>query len=204
MLPLTVKDFLEKVARETARMSWPGQMSPILREGTNRAVEDYFGTHFLPYLVELWNGERMLSTYDEFDIWHRKCASDLGDLLQRTGRIKPTSRTGKPTNYRGVAVACKLLDTFMFQLMKYEKFRPLWGNLHLILDDTACFRLYGLSYSSLRDIKSILQSIPYTLTYDSYLNIQTHLLSLVDELNQRPNIPYKITSRIELNPVLWA
>ena len=56
MLPATLNEYLEKVAHETAKMSWPGRMSSILHASTKRAVEEhFFATAFVSELQGLWN-----------------------------------------------------------------------------------------------------------------------------------------------------
>lgn len=204
ILPITLDEYLEGIARESAKMSWPGQMSPILKAQTKRAVEDYFARDFLK---QLWNEAETMHARG-FDKWHEERASELSKLLADKNCIKHVNRRGEPTYYDSIAVACKLLNTFMHQLMKYQNFRPLWCDLHLVLDDIVLGRLSRLrQYKSLAPIRDALNKNPYTIPYPIYSDIQKHLLSFIAELNrelEQRNAAYKITSRIELNAMLWA
>jgi hypothetical protein len=204
MLPVTLNDYLERVARETAKMSWPGQMSPILHASTKGAVEGYFATSFLSEIQNLWDKPAAISDQAAFDDWHRRQVYRLGDFLQQGNHIKH-ERDGMPTDYISMAIACKLLNTFMHQLMKYQGFRALWKYLHLVLDDVAFSRLSSLRYKSLSSVREILKNDnPYKIPYEKYALVQQQLLELVLEFNQQPNAQYRITSRIELNAALWA
>lgn len=196
MLPVTLDGYLERVARETAKMSWPGQMHPILHANTKKSVEDYFSTIFVSHLKRVWTDEYTTSRL-AYDDWYKQRAYELGKFLERGKHVK--------RNYRDTAVACKLLNTFMHQLMKYEKCRILWRDLHLVLDGRLFRKLLGLSgeYDSLRPVASILKDNPYKITYGSYSRLQSQLWAFIEQLNQRANAEYKLRSRIELN-VLWA
>jgi hypothetical protein len=55
MLSVKRKDLLEQVAIESAGMSWPGQMPPILKAHTKLAVEKYSSDQFMPHLCEFWS-----------------------------------------------------------------------------------------------------------------------------------------------------
>ena len=198
-------DLLSQIARETAKMSWPGRMHSILQASTKGAVVDYFAKNFLPRLSAIWTNPTQMSKMG-YAVWHHQCVSDLGTFLQQGDHIKIVNKEQISTNYKPEAVACKLHNTFMYQLMKYQACRYLWNDIHLILDNVAFRRLHGLSghYSSLKPIASLLQRNPYKIDYKDYLNIQTQLWQFVDQLNQRSGGQYQISSRIELNSVLWA
>ncbi len=195
IFPTTQKEYLKAVARETARMSYPGSMSrgkkQVLKEGAKKKIEEFFAT----FLGDLWDS--VDSVTNQFDVWHEKQARKLGQYLRDNGRL------GKPENNSDV-VGAKLINTFMYQLMKYERFRPLWNSLHLPLDGKTLRILQTLNCPSLISVKEIIKRPPYSLSYDEYCQIQRALREVVVELNKRPEVEYNLlTSRIELN-LLWA
>jgi hypothetical protein len=198
--PLTRDEYLYAVAKETARMSWPGQMAPILKKCAKKTTETYFTSAFLIHRKKIW-GDQRISNYDK---WHEGCVNELAESLK--GKIKSQSRRGAPTDYRAEAVAAKLLNTFMHQLMKYERSRFLWMDLHLPLDQRTFAALRKLAADSIAlrysGMREILAKNPYAVAPKEYKFIQSQLRKLVGELS-RANKEIKLTSRIELN-VLWA
>ena len=176
MLLLKQKEFLKQVARESAKMSWPGQMQGILHEGTKQAVEEYFSDKFIKHLCEIWSTHSGM-TVEGYDIWHRQRVKNFGNFLRRDNHVKFSRPDSSPTKYNPEAVACKLLNTFMHQLMKYEKCRYLWKDLHLVFDGGVFRKLHSLANccSSLGSIDDILRSNPYKITYDEYMGVQNQL-----------------------------
>ena len=192
-LPLTHDEFIAVIARETARMSYPGSMSrglkPIVKAGTKAALERYYAEQFP--MSEVWScTERLVSSYDA---WHQ----------ERTVEMARVIRSRVPRYNAPQAVATKFLNTFMHQLMKYQSCRPLLQALHLPLDARVFGALKSVSAASLSNIRAELTSSPYVLSYQKYLRIQHALLDLVNELNSRAGAQFRIASRIELN-WLWV
>ena len=197
--PLTLDEYLYAVAKETARLSWPGRMHPILVEGAKRDAEKYFTSDsFRPKLTNIWT--RAIPNYDS---WHRMCVSELAKEIQ--GKVTSHNRQGTP--YCPETVAAKLMDAFMYQLMKYQESRYLWECLHLLLDGKIFAALRTLTADScvLRNgqLGEILRKNPYTITLEEYQHVQEQLRKLIRELNCRPNMEFKLTSPIQLN-LLWA
>lgn len=205
VLPLQLNDLLSRIARESARMSWPGQMHPTLHAKTKDAVQNYFAKSFLPHLETVWVNPAGL-IQSGYDAWHEQRARDLGYLLKEGNHVKVLDRARVSTNYNAVAVACKLLNTFMHQLMKYQACRHLYQNLHLVLDKRVFDRLCALRthYRSLQSIIKHIRLNPYKIGYTEYMDVQKQLWPFIDELNRRQGVGYQISSRIELNSVLWA
>ncbi len=125
-----------------------------------------------------------------------------------------TKLTGSINGHVGVgycadAVAAKLLNTFMHQLMKYEWSRFLWKDLHLPLDQGtfgALRRLARATHSKAlqeEQMSEILRQNPYTIDPEGYELVQKQLWGLIGELNLGREKELKLTSRIELN-LLWA
>lgn len=205
MLLLKQKEFLKQVAKESAKMSWPGQMQGILNEGTKHAVEEYFSGQFIPHLRKIRSTPYGM-TMEKYDLWHRQRVKNFGNFLRQGNHVKISRQDNSPAKYKPDAVACILLNTFMHQLMIYEEYRRLWRNLHLVFDRGVFKKLHSLSrcYSTLISIDSILEGNPYKITYKEYVIVQNQLWKFIGELNKQPGADYKICSRIELNPILWT
>lgn len=181
--PISEHDRLEMIARETARMSFPGGMRHHIPEGAKRAIEEYF-VHEFP-LPKVWKDPRKIAK--DYDGWHKKQTAGMVEALEEW-RIKE-------------AVAAKLLNTFMHQLMKYEECRPLWKELHLPLDGQVFKALkkkqgHFKSLVKLMEKDGILHKNPYSIDYSEYNEVQEALKGVVKEL--------KLSSRIDLNWYLWA
>lgn len=191
--PKSLREYLQAVARETARMSYPPRMSGVVvQAGAKLAVEQHFVNKFPLRLI--WKDAPRVA--NRFDRWHKKRAQELGSTLNAGEWLKNKSN-------RVEAVAVKFLNTFLHQLMKYKPCRPLWKALHLTLDRKVFDQLRSLNSPALEPIEVILKKPPYSISYAQYIQIQRALSRLVAELNKRPDVEYKLTSRIELN-VLWA
>jgi hypothetical protein len=193
-LPTTDAERLERIARETARMSYPGSMSrgtkPVVKEGTKQTVEVYFAGKFPLRELRLPNAV----TLESFDRWHEARTDEIAQSISGLvcGPNKPH------------AVAAKFLNTFLHQLMKYEEFRRFLPALHLPLDAKVFRVLRSLDSPSTAGVQDFLGGSPYRLTYSDHSNIQRALLGLVDELNLRPGAEFQVRSRIELNWLLWV
>lgn len=195
--PLTLDEYLYAVARETARLSWPGRMWPILMKGAKDDTEQYFTSDtFLTKLHEIWRGR--VSAYDS---WHEERVPELAASIAK----RVTTSNAKGIRYRPETVAAKLLDTFMYQLVKYPECRFLWKDLHLVLDSRVFAALHTFAGDSvaLRTIDSILTQSPYTISAEQYKCVQTRLREFVEELKSRPGHGFDLDSRIQLN-ILWA
>ena len=193
MYPLILDQLKPAIARETAKMSWPLGMSRgpngILGEGAKQATEEFFIGGFMDTLPECRAAN--------YDALHRAQTIVLGNRL-RLHQANPNN------NCR--AVARKLINTFMHQLMKYDRYRPLWCDLHLPLDNGifgALGRIAGESAAVQAIIECMRGRSVYKIRYEDYMFIQNRLWDFIDELNRRPGMEFRLTSRIELN-LLWA
>jgi hypothetical protein len=191
-VPNTLTELFEHVARETARMSYPGSMSrgntPVVHKGTKATLEEYFATKFP--LREVWLSASQVA--DRYEEWHQT----------RTAEIAKAIETHVSKRNNPMAVAAKFLNTFMHQLMKYEPCRALWPALHLPLDARVFAALAQLQSPSLSGVQPLFSQSPYSLPYVAHLDIQRALGDFLQELNARPRAEFKIGSRIELN-WLW-
>ena len=190
------EQFLEAVAKETAKMSYPGRMGGVVKAGTKKAVETYFVETFP--LSDVWEDARRVAR--NFDRWHEKRVRELVHRITRKHFIKKRSD-------RGEAFAAKFLNTYMHQLMKYEPCRPLWNHLHLPLDKRILEALWKLhrrmGSRALGRVNQIIRKPPYSIEYADYIDVQRALSDFIKELNARPRAEIKLRSRIELN-LLWA
>jgi hypothetical protein len=199
IVPITNAERLKCIALETAKMSYPGSMSrakekPVVAKGTKKELQTYFASTFP--LQEAWTPTKtLISGYDK---WHKSRVDEIVGALH--GQI----RSGNNPE----AVAAKFLNTFMYQLMKYEACRALLPALHLPLDSRVFSALKikknfpPSEFPSLVPIREKLKSSPYLLKYDDYLVVQKAMSKLMKDLNKRPNVQFSIENRIELN-WLW-
>jgi len=194
---LTNSDFLRTVAIETAKMSYPGSMSrgrkPVVIKNAKDKIERYFVDNF--DLKTIWR--KLGEVADNYDKSHKQWAERLGSFLER-------DCLGNPDN-TPATVAAKFIDTFMHQLMKYERFRPLWPHLHLPLDSRVLNMFSRIDESEAMELvrpKIGDHKTAYTIPYETYAEIQTTLWAFIAELNRRPNVEVRFCSRIELN-WLW-
>ena len=111
-IPITHDELLEHIARETARMSYPGSMSrgnkPVVTKGTKAKLEEYFALSFP--MCQVWSSASQLAGISEYECWHKD------EIKKIAGAIK--AHVSPHNNPKGVAA--KFLNTFMHQLMKYE------------------------------------------------------------------------------------
>jgi hypothetical protein len=194
--PVTVHQRLEKIAVETARMSYPGGMSrgrkKVLKKEAKKKIERFFSSVF-PIDALCADVDQVTL---QFDIWHAEQTQALGRFLVKKDCL------GNPEN-NPLAVAAKLLNTFMHQLMKYEGFRPLLRQLHLPLDARIFQAFAKIDSAAINRINKLVEGkAAYEITHDDYMFIQNTLWEFIGELNERPLAEFKVTSRIELN-YLW-
>jgi len=172
----------------------------IVVKGAKQSIEEYFATAFPT--SDLWNTVgQIASSMQEYDTWHAQQTTALGDFLAQQNCL------GNMQNDRR-AVAAKLLNTFMHQLTKYDRFRPLWPHLHLPLDGRVfdSFAQVQATRPSSLAIRKINQRIgtntAYSISHTDYQFIQNTLWGFIHELDQRQGVQFQIISRIELN-YLW-
>lgn len=191
-LPLTREDLLQRIAVETARMSYPGSMSrgrkPVVAEGTKAALQDYFQDVFP--IAAVWSTAPEIAP--QYDAWHKDRVNEIAAYIGPNISVHNVQ----------ASVAAKFLNTFMHQLMKYQEARPLFTCLHLPLDARAFGKLLRIRSPSLTPLRATFKSSPYSLPYQEHAKIQTALWEFIAELNARPNAGFQLASRIELN-WLW-
>ncbi len=193
--PQNLEAYLWFITTETARSAWPGSMMrgkmQVLRQGAKQAAERFFQEKFP--IGDLWRDPSRVATH--YDRWHRRVSRDLAETLRGfMGAKRNTSE----------AVAAKLMDTFMHQLMKTEHVRVLWPQLHLPLDR----RVFGalanrqVEFDGKANIASILDKPPYSITREEYEAVQQSMWSLLKRMQADSSGAVQWTSRIELN-WLW-
>jgi hypothetical protein len=192
--PNKLSDYLKCLARETAKMSFPGRMSGVVRAGTKNRVENYFSDRFP--MEDTWHNSRQIA--QRFDKWHQDRVRELAKCI-KTFKKKETDCVE--------AIAAKFLNTFLYQLMKHGPCQPLRSRLHLPIDRRVLGELNKLKHlpsgHALKKLDRDLVNRPYALTYLKYFEIQDILLELIKDLNRCPDCEKKLESRIELN-LLWA
>lgn len=101
----------------------------------------------------------------------------------------------------------------MHQLMKYEKFRYLYQELHLPLDTQAFDNLVAKleeigkkpQMGKLRKLVNRYKKKAFTVTSGDYYEIQKQLNCLKKYLNKSlKSEGVKLESRVDLNCILWA
>ncbi len=192
IVPISQAELLEKIACETARMSYPGSMSrgkkPVVAKGAKAELEKYFISKFP--MREVWlSASKVAKSYDS---WHDARTKEVAAAIQNHVSAHNNSES----------VAAKFLNTFMHQLMKYEACRPLLPVLHLPLDARVFSALLRLKSPTLNQVRQKLTYSPYALPYVEHKEIQNALASFMQELNRRQNAEFTVQSRIELN-WLW-
>lgn len=192
ILPLTQHDFLQRIAVETARMSYPGSMSrgikPVVSEGTKAALEVYFRDKFP--IDALWTSASAVAL--DYENWHATRVHEIAACIAQNVSAHNVQ----------ASVAAKFLNTFMHQLMKYENARPLFNCLHLPLDARVFGKLLRIHTPSLIPLRDTFARSPYSLPYDRHMAVQSALYQLIAEFNSRPGAGFRLKSRIELN-WLW-
>ncbi len=206
LLSLNKSEYLKAIARETARMSYPGRTSGSILRNKKRnkvkdAIEDFFVSKF-PIEI-LWGGDEKAKG-DGYERWHKQQVESLSKV------IKEFEKSNSNNTY--FAISAKLLDTFMHQLMKYEKFRYLYKELHLPLDNQAFFNLAVKlneieekpQMCGLRGLVNKYKNKAFTINSDDYYEIQKKLDGLEScfkETLKEEGVMLK--SRVDLNCILW-
>ena len=187
---LSKLDFLRYIVSETARMSYPGRFS--LKKGAKSEILEYFANTFPKRLINI----------KDYNRWHNNRVEELSKVVRRYKRNKED----KP-----FALSAKLVNTFMHQLMKYDRFRYLYNNLHLPLDKsvfggicTIIPRNDKTELHFLRERAMQHKQYSYRFEEDEYKKIQGELWKLVKHFNEKV-LPKncQICSRIDLNSLLW-
>jgi hypothetical protein len=198
--------FEESVKRETAKMSWPGHMSPILEAGAKSGIESWFAKS-----CDLRSlSSNKMRGIDDFGKWHKQAVERLARFLDDKKLLKPRKNNSvrdSTREYSARAVAAKLVDTFAHQLTKYPPFRHLYPHLHLPLDQVVRPKILALAKKLRAEDETLLSALnknAYTQASDEYEAIQSFLWHVVDhELTEQVRRRYG-RSRILLNPYFWA
>jgi len=193
--PLNRDAYLRFITTETARMAWPGSMmrgkKQLLRRGAKEAVERFFQDQEEFPIGKLWRNPSKV----DYEKWHRRVSKDLAEALRGYKGAKRNTAD---------AIAAKLLDTFMHQLMKTKRFRALWPRLHLPLDSTVfkALKRCQVEFDGKAKIATILKKPPYSITRKEYEEVQKSMWSLLKRMRADSAVGLQWTSRIELN-WLW-
>ena len=180
---LITKDQLSKSKfLETARASYPGGMSMygngVVKAGTKKNVSNFFisDKFFVP-------------NKSTFKKDHEKLCKELSKKFDLNPQRNDLNK---------VTVAAKFIDTFLYQLMKFQEYRNLWGDLYLIIDRRIISRLKRCGDEKLKKFLESYPGSPYEANYTEYLKLQHALNAYLQRINSD-----LIKSRIELN-FLWA
>lgn len=188
--PLTSNQRWHCIAKETAKLSYPGSMSrgikPVVMANTKKTVENYFTNTFPIHEI------LCLKCSKDYDKWHYSITKKLAYHIH--GHVHKHNQS--------MSVAAKFLNTFMYQLCKYPEAQHLLPFLHLPLDARVFTSLKRMKPIALSQHKKLLKSSPYALNYRRHIRLQKLLLNFVSELNQRSQSQFKVRFRIELN-WLW-
>jgi len=186
-------EFLRHIVSETARMSYPGRFGGKLRAGAKKAIQAYFESEYPESLQE------QIVNYDD---WHINRVRQLCDVIRNRN-----FRQNEQDKF--FALSVKLVNTFMHQLMKYDRFRYLYKSLHLPLDGTVFQRLLRREYdhNELQNLRNLVRAFTnraYQFGPETYVQIQGELWGVVNYFNVNV-LPEncQICSRIDLNCILW-
>jgi hypothetical protein len=73
-------EYLKKIARETARMSYPGSMgsgiNQVVKKGAKKSLEEYFAGQFP--ISEVWDHSSKIAV--QFDEWHTKRVNEIKSI----------------------------------------------------------------------------------------------------------------------------
>lgn len=195
----TIEMYLQCIAVETARMSWPGSSmtrgkNQILKENSKSAVETFFRDKDKFPMGELWDDPGAIA--NRYDEWHREITHKLASALD----VYIGNQQNKPE-----AIAAKLINTFMHQLMKIQRFQVLWDHLHLTLDKKVFSSLNRCTlFDCDLETKKIIKKSPYTLEYNEYEKVQKSLWTIIEKMPSDFTEERVLTSRIQLNCWLWT
>lgn len=198
---ITKAILLQHIAMETANMASPGHFLGHVLKGedkqkkkTKKKLIDFFSVSEKFPIGNLWHGKVRPDCYKG---WHKEQIENLSCVIR--GHIISLHNHQKRTAF---AVAAKLLDTFMHQLMKYDRFRYLYKVLYLPLDRRALGKIsqqhiLGVPVcQQLLDRAQEYQDNPYSMPSRCYYKIQKELINLSSDCG--------LKARIELNCLLWA
>jgi len=185
--------FLQHVVSETARMSYPGRFGGKLRARAKSAIQGHFEERY-PVMLR--------AQINNYDRWHRNRVVCISRVIEE-GNYK------QDNNDTYFALSAKLLNTFMHQLIKYDRFRYLYKSLHLPLDRTVfhCLCKVENDHNELRHLRELIEPLAmyaYRFDAETYTQIQEELWQVVNHFNT--NVLPKncqIYSRIDLNCLLW-
>lgn len=192
---------LKNIVFETTRMASPGSFygRVVCNKYTKNQVASFFSDIFP--INDLWNHVVILDKYSE---WHLEQTNRLNEVIKDHIRQLPNRTRRIP-----FPISAKILDTFMHQLMKYERFRYLYNYIFLPLDQKALQRMSLLTINrvkvpeDLRQLAIKYKNEAYSIPYQEYIRIQNMLPILLNKLNQVLPEDYRLNARIELNCVLW-
>ena len=207
MIPVTIEGLLKRIAEETAKVSYPGSMFGRVLRNDNNQARNVFDNYFMNVfpIHNMWNNIEIVA--EDYDNWHESQIGNICGIFDGINWSRYPER-----NYNFYAIGAKFLNTFMSALMKYERFRPLYDDLHLPLDSQVFtflkryrneIRHNEMNSPSLDGIYEILKKNAYSISCDEYREVQKVLLDFIDELNRRDGMEYRIRSRIDLNCLLW-
>ena len=108
--PSTKSEYIKRIATETAKMSYPGRMGGIIKEGAKKDVIEKYFVYDFP-LIKIWDNPKEVA---DFDKWHKERVQEFSDKIKLQNCLHD--------EYKGdeVAVAAKLLNTFLHQLMNMK------------------------------------------------------------------------------------
>jgi hypothetical protein len=159
--------------------------------------------------VEIFNLDKVREDFNlditaNFDKWHEERVSELCKYIETHPCLQNKYKSG-------TAIAAKLLNTFLHSLMRRKEYQHICRSLHLPLDHGVFDNLRKLLKQSeyrgcLKCIDKIIEEnykSPYSIDYETYSEIQLALEKLVKQINIKVGSEYELTSRIELNAILW-
>lgn len=181
MLPTTKKDFRLLRLKEAAKAGYPGGMTRgktrIVIKKNKEQVINFFGA-----------GEFKIPLQRTFEDDHKKICSELSKILKLNPIRKQLNKE---------TVAAKFVDTFLYQLTKFDEYYYLSKKLNLIIDNRVITKLRKISDN---ELKIFLDSYPnsvYEATYHQYQDLQIQITEFI----QRSKNPF-ILKKIDLN-ILW-
>lgn len=206
VIPLT--ELEDSITRESAKMSWPGHMHPMLQAGAKNKVEKFWLNNV--DLRELQG----ISTQNGYDRWHEKTTCSLAEWMETNRVLRRRTRVAVRNDpdgreYSASAIAAKLIDTFVHQLSKHPPFHGLYLYLHLPYDEVVRGRLCGIArrMAMLEDLAE-LSEIParnaYTLGYHEYSRIQQFVWKLARRRQYAQFRKAYGDAVIWLNAAIWA
>ena len=188
-------EFLRHIVRETARMSYPGRFGGKLRGGAKKAIQSHF---------EKVYPDELQAQIENYDAWHK-------DLVDQLSQVIEEGNYRQDENDTSFALSVKLVNTFMHQLMKYDRFRYFYKKIHLPLDKSVFVSIYRIipkhdrtELHSLRELVRPHRKRSYEFGENEYKEIQEKLWIMIKYFNEVV-LPKncQICSRIDLNCLLW-